>query len=202
MSGASSMPLAVSLTIAFGAGVTALATLQAIRGRMAGFWWALLAGLGQAFLALAAALRDPEGAGGRAAALQILVAAAAGLLGVVCSRSGEGEEEQRDAFSRLGRAVAWAALVGFPVTAGFPSKVVLVRALLDLDWTWLAVLALAAGTAAMWPALAAFRSPGTGRLGWAGRAAAAAMMLIIIAPGLYPQWAVSAADWVARVVFS
>jgi len=200
--GAAPTSLAVFFAIAFGAAVVVVATVQALRARAAGLWWVILAGLGQAFLGLAATVHDQEGMGGRAASLQILVMAAAAVLVVVCSRPAEEVEGPGDVLPRIGRVVAWAAVLGLPVTVGFHSKVVLLRTLLDLDWTGLTVLALAAGTAAMWPALAAFRSPMAVRLNWPRRAAAAGLILALVVPGIYPQWAISAADWLTRLAFS
>ena len=197
------MPAAVFFAIVFGGAVVVVATVQAIRTRAgAGLWWVALAGLGQAFLGLGAAAQDPAGDGARAAALQILAVVAALVLAGLCSRAPDPVESARSSLSLFGRALVWASLLGFPATVGFHSKVILLRSLLDLDWTGLAVLVLAAGTAAMWPALAALQSPFGGRVGVLRRLGILALILVLLAPGLYPHWAIVAADWLARVAFS
>jgi hypothetical protein len=206
----SAQGLAVSATavvaLVFGGAVIVVATVLAVRGRSvaASLWWVVLAGLGQAMLGLAVAAQDPQGDGARAAALQLLTIAAAAALRAACSGSGggKGEESGPDWLSPVGRCLVWASLIGAPGTIGFHAKVVLVRSLLSLDWSGMSLLVLAAGAAATWPALAALRAPHPGPLRGIRRMATYLLVGVVLLLGLYPHWAVTAADWVARVAFS
>ena len=198
------MPAVIWFALPFGGAVVVVATVLALRGRSpaASLWWVALAGVGQVILALAAAARDPVGDGGRAAALQLLTVAMAMVLSGLCSPPADPEEPGPSPLSLVGRCLVWASLVGLPATVGFHSKVVLVRCLLDLDWAGLAVLVLLASWAAMWPALGALRAPFPGRLRGVRAGAASLLIAFMLVLGLYPHWAISAADWLARVVFS
>jgi len=200
------MSATAALALVFGGAVIVAATVLAVRGRSvaAGLWWVALAGLGQAMLGLAVAAQDPQGDGARATALQLLTVATAMVLAAICSGSAasEGDRADTDSLSPVGRCLVWASLIGVPGTMGFHAKVVLVRALLSLDWSGMSLLVLAAGAAATWPALAALRAPYPGRLRGLRRLATYLLVGIVLLLGLYPQWAVTSADWVARVAFS
>ncbi len=203
---AAAISATAAVALVFGGAAIVVATVLAVRGRAAaaGLLWVALAGLGQAMLGLAVAAQNPQGDGARAAALQLLTVAAAVALSAACSGSGgdKGEESGSGRLSPVGRALAWASLIGVPGTMGFHAKVVLVRALLSVDWSGMSLLVLAAGAAATWPALAALQAPYPGRLRGLRRVVTSVLVGAVLLLGLYPQWAVTAADWVTRVAFS
>lgn len=199
-----SIPLSSLVTVFFGAALLVVSTGLAVRTRtaVAGLGWVAVAGSAQAILALAAALRTPEGEALRAAAFQLLAVAAATALAALCSsKTGKTESEagEPDGLATTGLVVAWLALLGLPPTIGFHSKIAICRALLAEDWTGWVALVLAASAACVWPALSALRSRRLPSLGRLRALCVLALIALTLLLGLYPEWGLLLAEHVARL---
>jgi len=206
----SPIPLSVLFALIFGGLVLVAATVLAVRraAPRAALGWLVIAGLAQVILALAAGLVLPAGDGPRAAALQALAVCLAGALGVVCGSHtttaaqglARGAAQGPGRLAPAGAGIAYLLLLGLPPTTGFHAKVLMCLALLQVGWTGMVVLVLAASAASLPAALWAASSAPRSRLGWGRGTAAVALVATALATGLYPHWGLAAASRIARVV--
>jgi NADH:ubiquinone oxidoreductase subunit 2 (subunit N) len=198
MSAPSALTSAVAVIAAILGVVLALyATIRAARPRAPGqgFGWMVIAGSGYVVLGLAAAIRAPQGDGLRAATIQagaVLLAAALGGLSL-----GQSEEESQSGrqLARVALFGAWLALLGLPPVVGFHARVLVYRSLLQAGWTGAFALSLATSAAGIVPGFSALSlgCPGCLR---GGRAVVAVLLLLaLFVGGVYPGFAVSAADY-------
>ena len=194
---------AVALVAALlGAALLVYSTIRAVRPAAAhqGFGWMVIAGSGYLVLALASAVRTPQGDGMRAAALQgvtIVLAAALGGLALGQRQEGPGSGRQ---LAAVALSVAWLSLLGLPPALGFHARVLVCRSLVQAGWHGAFALALAVGAAGLTPAFAALSlgCPGSLR---GGRAVLAVLLLLVtIVLGLYPGFAMSGAGFVLEAV--
>ncbi len=172
-----------------GAALLIWATMRALRPRSPGesFAWIVLAGIAYSVMGLAVAMRFSESDGFRASTMQLLAVLLAGTLGGLAS-SREEAEGTGGGLSRSAIILAWLSLIGFPPTVGFHSKILIYRALLGVQWGWLAVVAMAASAIALAPAFLALSSYRPSRLRGLRAFVVFMLLLAIVVLGLYPQW--------------
>ena len=152
------------------------------------FVWIALAGTAYPMLALAAGLHSGLLEGLSSVGLQLLaVLLAAGLLASVSSKPEQAPASSGGALPAAGRAIGWLALVGLPPTIGFHGKVIVYRMLLAAGWEWLLMLALAGSAAALLPGLWSIRLPQPGCVRGVRRLVAAALIVVVVVLGIYPE---------------
>jgi NADH-quinone oxidoreductase subunit N len=157
-----------------------------------------LAGLGYVLLGLAAGIRAPESLGLRAAILQLLALIATILLGLLCSRNGEGEKTTGSSgLALVGLFVCWMSLLGLPPALGFHGKLLLYRSLLQAGWNGLFWLALLGTGAALLPGFRALSLARPRMLMRSQAVLAVLLLIIILGLGAYPG---ALTDFLARLV--
>lgn len=165
--------------------------------------WGVIAGLAYAALALVAALQDPDSEGLRAGLLQLVTVVLAAVIALLChpSEVGEGDEPPANAIARVGRIAAWLALIGLAPTIGFHARLLVYRALLEVDWTGLTALAMAANALLLLPAAWSIRGANLAPVRGARAAAVLVLSTLIVVGGLYPLLAGSATELLERAIF-
>jgi len=183
-------------------GLLALAAGLAARpgARAQSLGWGVIAGLAYSALALVAALQDPDTEGLRAGLLQLVTVVLAAAIASLCRSSDVGESDERpaNAVARVGRIVAWLALVGVAPTLGFHARLLVYRALLDLNWVGLTALAVAANGLLLLPAVWGIRAANIAPVRGARAVAVLVLSALIVVGGLYPGLATSAIGLLER----
>jgi NADH-quinone oxidoreductase subunit N len=151
----------------------------------------VVAGVFYAILALAAVVRSPDSDGLRTAVVQLGGTFLAAALGVVSLGGSSSDDRSGSRLASLGIFVAWLSLLGLPPTLGFHGKLLVYQSLLQADWGWLAVAAMAGTAGALVPAFRVLAAPAR-RDVTKSRAILIALLVAAVALlGVYPQTALS-----------
>ena len=153
-------------------------------------------------LALVAALQDPDTGGLRAGLLQLATVVLAAAIASLCRSSnvGESDKTSANAVARVGRIAAWLALVGLAPTLGFHARLLVYRALIDVNWMGLTVLAIMANGLLLLPAARSIRGANVAPVRGARAVAVLVLSTLIVVGGLYPGAATWAIDLLERAV--